>query len=447
MATPTLPQQLKRRDHDRLARYKKALDFYNGNQWPTSRTTRTARRLTLNYARSIVHKAAAALLKGRTNVVHPTDDTDPTTDDLAFAAEAETALNQVWRQNNLASLDFDTEIDCAVLGDAAYKVFWDNDLQQVRVSSPDPAGIFVWHWPDDPSRFWQVANTYTLDRDAVERTLGLPANDKNVIIETWTVDLYELWLNDALVATNANPYGFIPFVVFPNVREPKQLWGTSDLDTLYDPLQELNRELTQLSAIMELSGNPIASLSGVLESEDISVVPGAIWNLPKDARAELLDLLRGGGPKLHIDYLQAIYRIIHDLAETPRAAFGDTGGADLSGVALELELDPLVKKTERKRLIRTQAYRARNDMILALLDQFTGTALRGARHDIAWGSILPTDRDREVNNELALVAGGVHSRRYAADVLGGVDDPDAEFNRWLEEQQQATPTPQRSTTQ
>jgi hypothetical protein len=35
-----------------------------------------------------------------------------------------------------------------------------------------------------------------------------------------------------------------------------------------------------------------------------------------------------------------------------------------------------------------------------------------------------------------MVASGVHSRRHATDHLGAIDDPDAEFERWLEEQRQ-----------
>jgi len=442
----TIPEQLKKRDRDRLARYTRALDFYNGKQWPNAPRNNAIRRLTLNYARSIIHKACAALLTGRTTVVHPSTETNPTPDELSHADQAETALQQVAQQNNLTALDFDTEIDCAVLGDGAYKVYWDPTFKQVRVSAPDPSGIFAWHWPDDPYTLWRVAHQYTLDEENAAIALpGLAHRPQNAIVETYTTDNYQLWLNAALVRNEANPYRFIPFVIFPNVREPKQLWGTSDLDTLYDPLTELNRELTQLSLIMELSGNPIAALSGVTEAQDIAVRPGAIWELPKDAKAELLDLLRGGAPTLHVEYLAAIYRLIHDLAETPRAAFGDTGGRDLSGVALELELDPLVKKTDRKRIIRTQAYRQRNAMILALLDQFTNTSLSGARHDIAWGSVLPTDRDRQVAQEAQLVDRGIHSRRFAADQLGNIDDPDAELTRVLDEAQRfaqaTTPAP------
>ena len=439
-ATPTLPDLLKRRDQSRRAAYTKALDFYNGNQWNTPGTkAQRARRLTLNYARAIIHKAAASTLKGRATIVHPDGNADPTTDELARADAVETALAQVARDNNLDALDFDTELDCAVLGDAAYKVYWSAAENAVRVSAPDVAGLFVWHWPDDPSRFYRIANQYKLDADAVEFTLGIPAQKTNTFTESWTLDLYELWHNDTLIEATPNPYGFIPYVIYPNIREPKQLWGTSDLDALYDPLRELNREITQLSLILELSGNPIVAMSGVSEATDIAVVPGAVWELPKDAKAELLDLLQGGGVQLHINYLTALYRIIHDVAETPRAAFGDTGGADLSGVALELELDPLVKKTERKRITRSLAYRQRNEMILALLDRFTGTSFSGARHDIAWGSVLPTDRQRLVEQELAMVTANVHSRLHAADTFGGIDDPDAELARVIEELTQIAP--------
>ena len=72
---------------------------------------------------------------------------------------------------------------------------------------------------------------------------------------------------------------------------------------IMEPQRELNRAISQLSKILELSGNPIAVLENVEESEDIAVRPGAVWNIPEDAKAYLLDLLQGGGVSLHIDYI------------------------------------------------------------------------------------------------------------------------------------------------
>ncbi len=85
---------------------------------------------------------------------------------------------------------------------------------------------------------------------------------------------------------------------------------------------------------------------------DIAVKPGAVWNIPEDAKAYLLDLLQGGGLQLHINYIELLYRALHDLSEAPRAAFGGMD-KNLSGVAMQIELYPLLQKVLRKRAIRS----------------------------------------------------------------------------------------------
>jgi hypothetical protein len=261
---------------------------------------------------------------------------------------------------------------------------------------------------------------------------GVKTKDKTSdVIELWTEDTFELWIGGVLIEKKTNPYDFIPFVIFPNLREPKKFWGISDLSQIIGPQRELNRATSQLSRILELSGNPIAVLENVEESEDIAVSPGAVWNIPEDAKAYLLDLLQGGGARLHIDYINLLYRILHDLSESPRAAFGGTE-RDLSGVALEIELQPLLQKVRRKRIIRTAAYNRRNRLILKLLEKYCSEDFGNHQLRVVWGPILPHDVSKLVGNEQVLVQNGIHSRRRAMDELG-VNDPEMEFGRWLEE--------------
>ena len=191
--------------------------------------------------------------------------------------------------------------------------------------------------------------------------------------------------------------------------------------------------MSQLSRILELSGNPIAVLENVEESEDIAVKPGAVWNIPEDAKAYLLDLLQGGGVGLHIDYINLLYRILHDISESPRAAFGGTE-RDLSGVALEIELHPLLQKVRRKRVIRTAVYNRRNALILKLMEKYQGENFGNCRLRVVWGPVLPRDMAQMVSNEQSLVQTGIHSRRTAMDELG-IQDAEYEFNRWLEERE------------
>jgi hypothetical protein len=350
------------------------------------------------------------------------------------ARRAEAALYRVYADNNLEQLDLETEIDCAVLGDACYKVIWDAAEKRVRVTSPDVQGIYVWWLGDDTSRVWRVASRYTLSAEEAELLYQVKPKGRTAIVaELWTVESFELYLDNILVESKPNPYGFIPFIIYPNLREPKKFWGLSDLPQVMESQRELNRAMSQLSRILELSGNPIAVLENVEESEDIAIRPGAVWNIPEDAKAYLLDLLQGGGVNLHISYIDLLYRTLHDISESPRSAFGGTE-RDLSGVALQIELHPLLQKVRRKRIIRTAAYNRRNEMILKLLEKYRGEDFSQNHLRVVWSPVLPQDIARQVQNEQVMVQTGLHSRRRAMDEIG-IRDPESEFQRWLEERE------------
>lgn len=436
-AGATLPQQLARKDFDRFRRYKDNLDFYKGpGQW-TGAPRKRERRLTFNYAKAVVDKTSSYLMSGLDIAVDPPADTEG---GKALARRTEAALRDVYEDNNLAQLDFDTEIDTSVLGDGAFKVTWDVGLERVRVTAPDVQGLFAWWRSDDLGTVWRVAQRWAATASELSATLGVPVASSKAdgavsVLEVWTDSTLEIWADARVIERRENPYGFIPYVIIPNLREAKAFWGVSDLESIKEPAKELNRALSQLSLIMELSGNPIAVLENVADSTNIAVAPGAVWEVPERARAYLLDLLEKGGVGFHKDYVEILYRTLHDLGETPRTAFGDNRHA-LSGTALNTELDPLLKKVTRKRLIRGAAYKRRNELILRIVEQFTGESFAPYRSRIVWGAVLPQDRSRSVNDERALVEAGIHSRRRAADSLG-VEDPEGEYARWLEEEEAA----------
>ena len=425
----TLPQQVTQMDAERLRTYRENLDFYNGTQWQ-GRARPRERRLTINYVKTLVGKLTSYLMTGMTTVIEPGD---ARPESAEMARRAQDALQRVNEENYLDALDFDTELDTSILGDGCYKVTWDPQEERVRVSAPDVQGIFAWWLGDDPSRVWRIASRYRLTLEEAAILYGVQASGTREVsvLEAWTDEAFQLWVEDTLVQERANPYGFIPFVVFPNLRVPKAFWGESDVPPLMEPARELNRALSQLAMIIELSGNPIAVLEGVERAEDIAVQPGAVWELPEKARAYLLDLLQGGGVKLHVDFIELIYRTIYDLSEAPKTSFGDNPRA-LSGIALEMEMHPLLQRVRRKRLTRTAAYKRRNDMVLRVLEQRTGERYLPVRQRIVWGPVLPQDRGRLAREEQLLVEAGLHSRRRAMETLG-IDNPDAELRQVREE--------------
>jgi hypothetical protein len=73
-------------------------------------------------------------------------------------------------------------------------------------------------------------------------------------------------------------------------------------------------------------------------------------------------------------------------------------------------------------------------MILKLGEMYMHENFEGVNHRVVWGSILPQDVTTQAQTEQLLVQTGVHSRRTAMDEIG-IQDPDEEFNRWLEERE------------
>lgn len=112
--------QLAKRDLTRLRDYRDYLDFYHGQQW-AGRERRGERRLVFNYSRVFIDKITSYLMSGINFSVEPRSDS---AEAVAAARRAEAALYRVYEENNLELLDLETETDCAVLGDACYKVTW-----------------------------------------------------------------------------------------------------------------------------------------------------------------------------------------------------------------------------------------------------------------------------------------------------------------------------------
>lgn len=428
----TLPEELKRRDAERLKNYNTFLTFYEGEQWP-ERADRQARlrRLTYNYVRTVITKITSHVTDHRIEIV-PDENNEQS---QARAEAAEDVLRDIRQANALDILDTNAEVDAAVLGDGAYKVTWSDEDERVVITNPDVQGIFAWPHPSRPNTFRRIAQRYRLTVDDLALTwpnVPLPARSDQLIeiIEDWTDDSLDVWIDGQLRISEPNTYPFgIPILLWPNRPQPKKWNGLSDLHDLIDVAKELNSELSRLANIMELSGNPIAVLENVDETTDIRTQPGAVWELPEKAKAYLLDLLQGSSVQLHVQYVDIIYRALHDLSHVPRAAFAGVD-RDLSGRALQIELRPLSQLVSLKRRVRDRIYTTRAQMALQLFDQQTGSdhATAGTPTPVTTEPIVPPDANEDGGREVALVGAGIHSRKTAMRNMGD-DDPEEEWRQ------------------
>jgi hypothetical protein len=378
------------------------------------------------------HDAAAGVPPEAADLVHARQEAGE-----AQANRIETLLAELLAELDADRLDFALAIDSAVLGDGVIKVTWDTAARRPRLAAVDPATLLAWWSPDTPTEAYRFQQHYSLPGQAIA---GLGWADAALlvpdrlypVIEDWTAERWMVTVAGQTARDETNPYGWLPYLVLPNNAGGAEFWGESDLEDLIDVCRELNARLSTLSRVLDLSGAPIAVLENVDGSEGISVGPGAKWELPEGARAYLLDLLSGGGVGLHIQYVDELRTALHDLAETPRTAFGEAGRA-IAGAALQVELQPLVQKVNRKRRGLDSHYRRRNAMLLDLMERFGGAPIGGLRRTVPiWPPILPSDREADARVGVQLVNAKVRSRRSVAADLGE-EDPDAEMSRIVEE--------------
>ncbi|MCS7003053.1 MAG: phage portal protein, partial [Dehalococcoidia bacterium] len=97
---------------------------------------------------------------------------------------------------------------------------------------------------------------------------------------------------------------------------------------------------------------------------------------------------------------------------------------------------PLAQKVARKRQVRSAAYRARARLALRLRELFLGEDYSATRLSVVWSPVTPRDGSRRLADERLAVLSGLRSRRTAMTQLG-VENPEREFARWLEEEREA----------
>lgn len=412
-------------DDARIQRYNEFNAYADGWQQRGSKPE----ALTVNYARTLLRKTVSYIFNAPVGFTIPAD-----TSAITRANAAEHQLT-AWRDAlGLTRLDISLAMQALIQGDAAMKITWNIERSMPSVVAVDPASITVRTSPDHPRQVEQVRHLYRAKPRQLQDQFGAKFDtatdlDKPVpTLEVWTDSLFRVLVNGQTLVNLANPYGMIPYIIIANDPLPDQFWGQSDLVDLMPVCTEINRRMSVFSQILDLSGAPITVLEGVDGTEGIRIGPGAKWELPEGARAYLLDLMQGGGAEVHMKYMDLLFRMLHDLSETPRTAFGDSG-RDLSGAALEVEIQPLVQKVQRKRRQWDTALTQRADLMLRMMahHQDMDTSGFGIPTSI-WPQILPSDANAAVRNAVSRVQHGLMSRRSAMSALGE-HDPDAELRQ------------------
>lgn len=305
----------------------------------------------------------------------------------------------------------------------------------IRILPLNSAFCFPEYHPHDYSRLIRMKLKYRFWGTALEGTRQVFS-----YTELWTEDAMQSFINDELVESQPNPLGTIPFIHIANRKVPSSPWGLSDIQDVTDLNREYNQTATYVEDIINYYASPTTVITGA-KSADLQRGPKKVWAIPnidaKITNLELNDELDGP-----LKFLELMLNNMHQIVGIPVGSLGQTQPiSNTSGVALQMQMLPLMQKFRQKGVQYAAGFRRLNELILRAvaiyepqmlmfdatrdaplgdgqLDQLDMYDPLTYRNSVEFASPLPIDKLIALNEIQMEMALGLQSKTGALKRLG-----------------------------
>lgn len=373
---------------ERLARYRKAWEYYNGrHKLPLPvQPGATDDNVIINLVRLVVDKGASFLF-GKELKMEIQE---------GVTTDTERALSTVWQRNNKMTFLTKLATSGGIFGHVFVQIVPDGLGEGVpRLINLAPEYMTV-YWDDADIEFvykyvlqWQGTGR---DGRMVERRHTFALEDGG---DTWRI-VYEMrrgrrWELDPERESVDWAWPFPPIAHCQNLPLPGTFYGSSDIEDVR--LQDaLNYVASKIQRIIRYHAHPILIATGV-RPDDVQVAEDETLFLPSPESAlEALEMRSDMSGALA--FLDRIINWELAIARIPRIDPAVINVGALSGFALKVLYGDLLEKTEMKR-------RTYGDMIVEINRRLL--AIMGAGDDIItalhWPDPLPEDEQAEMTRD------------------------------------------------
>lgn len=451
--------------------------------------------LRINSVRNFARKHAALLFGEHPNSPQPfvqtkikpafalySDDEDDPPDEMKDRGRfLEALVNQVWLQSDGRTIQQENGLLSQFLGGCAFQIKyqpWRKDLLiPIRIESIIPDYILPIWQSDDYYRLSECWIVYRISAQNIKAQHGItPVNtDRQWVtyVEHWTREKYSIYIDGEPLRASyripgekesinrvykdlPNPFGFVPIVYIPRLREGS-FYGPSIVPDIAGLVLELNGRMSDVGTIImqtahrkwigrNITGNikPKDFANGE-EYNDLGMQNPAVNNPPE---------LWPEDPPTLSNYITEFNKILWDQllreANLTPIAFGEDEGSQRSALTLAIRFWPTTVIARMQRTFweagLNQLARYILDMIAVWMEQDRTANVGGKRikryeyreytlrQD--WLPIVPRDREQLVN-EVVLLGGGKQqmSTYRGLETLGDVEDIQEELDRIREEQE------------
>ena len=280
-------------------------------------------------------------------------------------------LKRVWEIDNPGKVVlWEIGQQGGVSGDAFVKVAYEEGWidstgrehpGRVRVLPLNSAFSFPEFHPHDRTRLIRFKLKYRFWGTSSEGTRQV-----FTYVEILTDDMIEEYINDELIDQRPNPLGIIPIVHIPNTFVSGSPWGLGDCHNVTDLNRQYNETATDVADIINYHAAPVTVVIGAKPNQ---LEKGAqkVWGLPREASVQNLE---GGWQGLQgaMEFLELIKRSMHEMTGIPETALGQVQPiSNTSGVALQIQFQPLMNKYQQKIIQYSVGLERINELVILTL--------------------------------------------------------------------------------
>lgn len=210
------------------------------------------------------------------------------------------------------------------------------------------------------------------------------------IIDQWKLMDARDWVTETETTW---PFFWPPIIDAQNLPVPESFWGLSDIeDDVLSLVKAKNQNLSLWMEELVYFGRPIVFTTGMGQSQELDL--SKTINLPEGGDLKALEKQsRGQGAQLFND---TINQEISEISQTPLVALGQADKlGPLSGVALQVQYQPLIQKTLTKRMIQGPMLAELSRRALELMGR--GDDLVPA---VQWRDVLPQNEKEDAETAL-----------------------------------------------
>lgn len=300
---------------------------------------------------------------------------------------------------------------------------------RITIETLDPGAYFPQYHPDDPDRLIAVhiveqfvdgektmikRQTYTKGADPLEND-GSDTSIWNSMSLFDPKAWEDLTLNPVTVIKEnerlPDPITAIPVYHIRNFWTPGDPFGSSELRGVERVIAAINQAISDEELALALDGlGMYATDGGPPKDEQGNVTdwilgPGSVVEHAQESNFERVSGVSSVAPVLdHIRYLEGSMR---EATGTPDIAVGkvDVTVAE-SGIALTLQMGPMLSKVSEKEQIITDKMRQMYyDLAVGWLPAYEGVT-SAARAEPSYGNVIPDDKAAQVKEIMEIVAAG-----------------------------------------